>query len=237
MVRISIYSALSCSALIAANTLVSKKGCSYEDLPSENEMPIEGQPNIAVPIHGEWKCKKNKDHCDLKCDDGYGPFIGHVLEHRPEVNVDDPEVRLPATTIHKLLYFDQMVTSKAKKVFCNSKTKQWQPAKVYKRLEDFPRCHNTCEELNLNIPEDTSAKLACINLLGKVCTPGVDCHHGATCYVMGGDRLATQDKPKRGNGMRCACTNQEGCEWDVPEDNPYQIIIPVNSYGYFHNYY
>ena len=233
MGRISIYSALSCSALIAANTIVdndlyiiqdhhhtiedfslSSRGCRYDDLPSENEIPIPGQPNVQVPIHGQWHCKTvdrsnkvvdantnmlyTKDHCDLKCADGYGPIMGHLKD-----TSENPQAE-----------FVNDYKIKAKRVVCNSHTKQWEPAQ---NVGVWPRCHNTCQELNLHNQQDTKAVLKCINLLDKECTPGINCHHASTCYAMCEDGFATQNKPKHDNEMRCVC-NHQGCDWDIPKD-------------------
>jgi len=49
------------------------------------------------------------------------------------------------------------------------------------------------------------------------CTPGVDCHHGATCYPTCIAGFETQGSIRESNEITCECTQRE-CKWKIPSD-------------------
>lgn len=185
----------------------STRGCRYEDLPTEYTVNSDAG-YVEVPLHGQWNCttrditnknRKNKfkDMCDLICDDGYGLRMKHLSDENGEPNANKWRI-------------------KSRRLVC--KNGQWKPAA---KAEEFPRCHNTCGELELqNQKQDNKAVLKCNNI-GKIneleCTPGVNCHHGATCYATCEENFEQPTTPRTTNEALCKCT-QKKCGWDIPED-------------------
>lgn len=189
---------------------VSAKGCLYEDLPTEYPV-VTDQGSFDMPTNGQWNCTTKdisdkgrnhgvKDMCNLVCNDGFGLQLKHLSD---DVTGD------PVADKWRM---------KSKRIVCkkvDGKMK-WVSAAGG---EIMPRCHNTCGELNLNNQEDTKAELLCRNL-GAIhedsCTPGVNCHHGATCYATCQYGFE-QQPPKNSNEMICKCTAKK-CGWDIPDD-------------------
>jgi hypothetical protein len=185
----------------------SSRGCKWEDLPTEyNINSSEGY--VEVPLNGQWNCttrdisgknrkETQKDICNLICDDGFGLRMKHLSDEEGE----------PSANKWRM---------KSKRVTC--KNGQWVPAA---KGDQFPRCHNLCGDLELeNQKNDNKAQLVCNNI-GKIneefCTPGVNCHHGATCYASCDDHFETENAPRTDNEVLCKCT-QKKCGWDIPDD-------------------
>jgi len=197
----------------------SANGCRYEDLPTEYTLTSEQGP-VDVNLNGHWNCTTRdvsasgrsrpiKDMCNLICDEGFGLHLDHLKN--PNTNE----------------YTSDKWKMQAKRVICKfdreSKTYKWTPAA---RGTVFPRCHNTCGNLELTDTtndesnSDIKAELKCRNL-GAInednCVPGFNCHHAATCYATCEKGFDTENTPKESNEMACICT-QKKCGWRIPND-------------------
>lgn len=191
----------------------SAKGCLYEDLPTDYTINTD-QGGVNVPLNGQWNCTTKdisdkgrnydvKDMCNLVCDTGFGLNLKHLQD---QVTGD------PNTERWKM---------KSKRLVCkkdkNTQKMTWQPAS---QETIYPRCINSCGELQINNNnQDSKAQLICRNL-GAIhedyCTPGINCYHGATCYATCEYGFETNE-PKESNEMLCKCT-QKKCGWDIPDD-------------------
>lgn len=208
----------------------SSKGCLYEDLPRKYDIQT-SNPNdsesIRVPVNGHWNCTTKdisvnqdgsdiKDICELQCNLGFGLKTEHlrILDDNGKVILDDKGYP-------KLIDGWRIIS---KRTVCRKdrldKKMKWVAAQD-RNYNFMPRCHETCGDLHIQKDSsDKKARLICRNfgaIEEEFCTPGVNCHHMATCYATCDHGFGHTYNTKNSNEMSCKCTPKK-CGWDIPED-------------------
>ena len=188
----------------------SVRGCAYKDLPTEYTVNSDDGP-ITQKVFGQWQCttRSNRngvatDMCNLSCDIGYGLKTDHLRNSDGSPQADKFNIR-------------------SKRLVCkrNKETKEWEWEPALGGTFS-PRCHRTCGDLHFtDVSEgDAKAKMECRNfgaIEEKYCTPGINCHHAATCWATCEEGFGKEKDPRTSNEMECICT-QKKCGWKIPDD-------------------
>lgn len=200
--------------------------CIWEQLP-EKALEVFGGMSEEVDIHGQWNCTERritrdgteikKAICNLVCDVGFVHSYSHLKDSNGE---DVAKIKIMSK---------RMICHRERDEYTDEMVGRWVPAN---HGDHIPRCVDSCGPLELeneyiergvdqiDPTNDPKAILNCRNL-GAIeedhCTPGVNCHHGASCFATCRYGFEKDGDVRGTNEMVCKCRSK-ACHWEIPSD-------------------